>query len=166
MTVLYTEENYQYAFISFSFRYTHSDIYWIMNDAVNNIWTLAYWEPAIFVSLLHGLTLSWKHTFTIWPFYHTPWWRHQMETFSALLAICAGNSPVPVNSPHKGQWRGVFMFSLICARINGCVNNCEAGDLRLHRVHFDVIIMLLASSITRYCTCHFAINTSRKKPWV
>ena len=23
------------------------------------------------------------------------WWRHQMETFSALLAICAGNSPVP-----------------------------------------------------------------------
>ena len=30
-----------------------------------------------------------------------PWWRHQMETFSALLDICAGNSPVPVNSPHK-----------------------------------------------------------------
>ena len=23
------------------------------------------------------------------------WWRHQMETFSVLLAICAGNSPVP-----------------------------------------------------------------------
>ena len=22
-------------------------------------------------------------------------WRHQMETFSVLLAICAGNSPVP-----------------------------------------------------------------------
>ena len=30
---------------------------------------------------------------------HTPWWRHQMETFSALLALCAGNSPVPVNFP-------------------------------------------------------------------
>ena len=42
------------------------------------------------------------------------WWRHQMETFSALLALCAGNSPVPVISPHKGQWRGVLMFSLIC----------------------------------------------------
>ena len=39
-----------------------------------------------------------------------------METLSALLAICAGSSPVPVNSPHKGQWRGTFMFSLICAR--------------------------------------------------
>ena len=29
----------------------------------------------------------------------TPWWRHQMETFSALLAICAGNSPVPSEFP-------------------------------------------------------------------
>ena len=28
-----------------------------------------------------------------------PWWRHQMETFSALLAICAGNSPVPGEFP-------------------------------------------------------------------
>ena len=27
------------------------------------------------------------------------WWRHQMETFSALLAICAGNSPVPDEFP-------------------------------------------------------------------
>ena len=28
-----------------------------------------------------------------------PWWRHQMETFSALLAICARNSPVPGEYP-------------------------------------------------------------------
>ena len=28
------------------------------------------------------------------------WWRHQMEPFSALLALCAGNSPVPVISRH------------------------------------------------------------------
>ena len=27
------------------------------------------------------------------------WWRHQMETFSASLAICAGNSPVPRKFP-------------------------------------------------------------------
>ena len=50
------------------------------------------------------------------------WWRHQMETFSALLALCAGNSPVPVNSPHKGQWRGALMFSLIYACISDWVN--------------------------------------------
>ena len=69
----------------------------------------------------------------------TPWWRHQMETFSALLAICAGNSPV--NFPHKGQWRGAFMFPLICVWINRWVNNCEAGDLRRYRAHYDVIVM-------------------------
>ena len=28
-----------------------------------------------------------------------PWWRHQMETFSALLALYAGNSPVPGEFP-------------------------------------------------------------------
>ena len=32
------------------------------------------------------------------------WWRHQMETFSALLAICGGIHRSPVNSLHKGQW--------------------------------------------------------------
>ena len=69
------------------------------------------------------------------------WWRHQMETFSVLLAICAGNSPVPVNSPHKGQWRGALMFSLICVWINGWVNYREAGDLRRYRAHYDVIVM-------------------------
>ena len=30
---------------------------------------------------------------------YSTWWRHQMETFSALLAICAGNSPVPGEFP-------------------------------------------------------------------
>ena len=47
----------------------------------------------------------------------------------------------PVNSPHKGQWRGALMFSLICAWINGWVNNHEAGDLRRHRAHYDVTAM-------------------------
>ena len=69
------------------------------------------------------------------------WWRHQMETFSALLAICEGNSPVPVNSPHKGQWRGALMFSLISPCWNGWVNNREAADLRRNHAHYDVILM-------------------------
>ena len=33
------------------------------------------------------------------------------------------------------------MFTLICARMNGWVNNGEAGDLRRNRVHYDVIVM-------------------------
>ena len=64
-----------------------------------------------------------------------------MEIFSALLAICAGSSPVPVNSPHKGQLRGALMFSLISAWINGWVNNLKAGDLRRNPTHYDVIVM-------------------------
>ena len=47
----------------------------------------------------------------------------------------------PVNSPHKGQWRGALMFSLICVWINRWVNYGEAGDLRRHRAHYDVILM-------------------------
>ena len=74
------------------------------------------------------------------------WWHHQMETFSALLVICAGNSPVPVNSPHKGQWRGALMFSLICIWINGWVNSREAGDLRCYRTHYDVTVMMVHCS--------------------
>ena len=62
-----------------------------------------------------------------------------METFSALLAICAGNSPVT----HKDQSRGALMFSLICVWINGWVNNREAGDLRRYRAHYIVIVMKL-----------------------
>ena len=35
----------------------------------------------------------------VWAVNFDAWWRHQMETFSALLAICAGNSPVPGEFP-------------------------------------------------------------------
>ena len=34
-----------------------------------------------------------------------------------------------------------LMFSLICTWINGWVSHCEAGDLRRHRSHYDVIVM-------------------------
>ena len=68
----------------------------------------------------------------------TSWWRHQMETFSALLALCAENSPVT----HEGQWRGVLVFSLICAWTNGWVNNQDASDLRRNRAHYDVTVMM------------------------
>ena len=81
------------------------------------------------------------------------WWRHQMETFSALLAICAGNSPFPVNSPHKGQWRGALMFSKICVWINGWVNNREAGDLRRYRANYEVIVMPKLHSVPESESC-------------
>ena len=38
------------------------------------------------------------------------------------------------------------MFSLICAGINGWVNNGEAGDLRRHRAHYDVSVIMSSLS--------------------
>ena len=69
------------------------------------------------------------------------WWRHEMETFSALLALCAGNSPVTGEFPHKGQWRGALMFSWVCARTNPRTNTRDAGDLRRHYTHYDITVM-------------------------
>ena len=51
-------------------------------------------------------------------------------------------------SPRKGQWRGAFMFSLICTRITGWVNNRWNGDLRCHRAHYDVIVMYPSTLVT------------------
>ena len=47
-----------------------------------------------------------------------------------------------MDSPHKGQWHGALMFSLICVWINGWVNSREAGDLRRYRTHCDVTVMV------------------------
>ena len=47
----------------------------------------------------------------------------------------------PVNSPHKGQWRVALMFSLIYAWTNTWGNNEDAGDLRRHRAHYDIIVI-------------------------
>ena len=49
----------------------------------------------------------------------------------------------PVNSPHKGQWCGALMFSLICAWISGWVNNGNNGDSRRHPTHYAVTVMIL-----------------------
>ena len=40
------------------------------------------------------------------------------------------------------QLRGDLMVSLICAWIHGWVNNGEAGDLKRHRAHYDVIVVI------------------------
>ena len=66
--------------------------------------------------------IKWKHFPRNWPFVR-------------------GIHRSPVNSPHKGQWRGALVFSLICAWINAWVNNREAGDLRRSRAHYDVSVM-------------------------
>ena len=125
-----------------------------------NIFPISYvWIARVFVFFLF-MILRYKHRICVFPYQKLneqsfslpesekttrlfkPWWRHQMETLSALPVLCAGNSPVPVNSPHKGQWRGALMFSLTCDWINDWINNREADDLIRYRGHYDVIVMI------------------------
>ena len=54
------------------------------------------------------------------------WWRHQIKAVSALLAFCAGNSPVTGEFPLQRPVTRSFVFSLICTWINRWVNNHEA----------------------------------------
>ena len=85
---------------------------------------------------------------TWWPLLRLPWWRHQIETFPRHWPFVWGIHQSPVNSPHKGQWCGALMFSLICVWMNDWVNNREAGDLRHHRAHYDVTVMYVFHSQT------------------
>ena len=79
----------------------------------------------------HGDVIKWKHFPRYWPFV---WGIHRSL----------------VNSPHKGQWRGALMFSLICAWIYGWVNNRKAGDLRRHCAQYDVTVMVYYFRNGRY----------------
>ena len=78
----------------------------------------------------HDDVIKWKHFPCNWPFVQGIHWS-------------------PVNSPHKGQWCGALMFSLICVWIKDWVNTHEAGDVRCYRALYDVI----ASMVVRlYCS--------------
>ena len=72
----------------------------------------------------HDDVIKWKHFPRYWPFvrgiYRSRWIPHTKAS-------------------------GAEMFSLICVWINGWVNSREAGDLRRHRGHYDVIVMKNAS---------------------
>ena len=92
------------------------------------------------------------------------------KSFPRYWPFVRGIHRSPVNSPHKGQWRGALMFTLICTRINGWVNNCEAGHLRRNRAHYDIVMWICWSEVIKNITngllgilshafvkvCHFA----------
>ena len=81
-----------------------------------------HWGLVVHICI-HDDVIKWKHFPRYWPFVPGIHWS-------------------PVNSPHKGQWRGALVFSLICAWTNGLINNRNAGDLRRHRAHYDVTLMI------------------------
>ena len=63
-----------------------------------------------------------------------PWWRHQIETFSALLALCAGNSPVTGAFPSQRPVTRSFDVLFHLCLTNGWLNNRRC-------VHYDVTVM-------------------------
>ena len=91
-----------------------------------------------------------------------------METFSALLAICAGNSPVPGEYPaQRPVTRSFDVFFDLRLNIDW-VNNREAGDLRCYRAHYDVIVMrghMLLSQTALVCPWGKRNSTKILKPW-
>ena len=68
---------------------------------------------------VHDNIAKWKHLPHYWPFVR-------------------GIHCSPVDYPHKGQWCGALMFSLICTWTNSWTNNRDSSDLRRHHVHYDV----------------------------
>ena len=91
----------------------HWEVWWAGICLDGNPW-------AIRCCILHDDVIKWKRSPRNWPFVR-------------------GIHRSPVNYPHKGQWRGALMFSLIW--LNGWVNNDETGDLRRYRAHSDVTVM-------------------------
>ena len=90
----------------------------------------------------HGDVIKWKYLPRYWPFVR-------------------GIHRSPVDFPHKGQWRGVLMFSLICACTNGWANNRDAGYLRRHRAHYDVTVMNISNNM---CSLLISLNFVAKGP--
>ena len=83
---------------------------------------------------------------------HIAWWCHQMGTFFALLALCAGNSPVPGEFPSQRPMRQSFdvFFDL-------CLNKHLSKHLRhLRRWWFEM------PSRSLWCHC----NGIRSIPWL
>ena len=93
--------------------------------------------PSQWASNTESACMSWHHYALLWHHDDVMKWTH----FPRYWPFVRGIHRSPVNSTHKGQWRGALIFSLICVWINGWVNNREAGDLIRNRAHNDVIVM-------------------------
>ena len=74
-------------------------------------------------------------------FASSPWWRHQMATFSVSQAICAGSSPVPGEfSAQRPVTRSFDLFFDL--RLNKRLRK-QSWDWwsETFRAHYDIIVM-------------------------
>ena len=130
--------------------YVHSLIQLIYFFHLPYVFVHVYVSPVASLSLCLWLSLS----FSI-PSFSALWWRHQMEALLCHWPFVRGIHRWPVDSPHKCQWRGALLFSMMCAWTNGWANNRDAGDLGCHIAHCDVTVM------SSYCSNTFAICTCK-----
>ena len=92
------------------------------------------------------------------------WWRHQMETFSALLTLCAGYSPATSEFPSQRPVKQKFdvFFDM---RLNKRLSKQSRRDLSRHCAHYDVTVMLNSSSYLKrvgvYDSCRSNYHTHR-----
>ena len=106
--------------------------------------------------------------------WHISWWRHQMETFSASLAICAGNSPVPGEFP--AQWpvtRSFDVFFDVDLRLNKRLSKQSWGwwfETLLRQLWRIVMlrprrqsIILMTSHVSNYGQLNYLFNILFKK---
>ena len=100
-------------------------------------------EDKSYLSNISSEKISYYRCDRKWATYmvYTAWWRHQMETFPRYWPLCAGNSPVTGKFPQQRPVTQSFVVLCDLRLKNGCVNNRDAGDLRRHRAHCDVIVM-------------------------
>ena len=71
---------------------------------------------------VHNDIIEWKHSMIYWPFVRGIHWS-------------------PVDFPHKGQWCGALIFSLICTWTIGWANIRDTSDLSRHHAYYDVTVM-------------------------
>ena len=83
---------------------------------------------------------SWDHKPFVERVPRLRWWRHQMETFSALLAICAGNSPASGEFPaQRPVTRSFDVFFDLCL------------NKRLRKQSWGWWFETLSSPLRRHC---------------
>ena len=103
-----------------------------------------------------------------WSIYDRTLWRHQMETFSALLAFCEGESTGDQCIPLTEASAAELWCFLCCAWTNGWSNKSDSGDFIWHRARHDVTERMRRCVARWYLLCcsmrRFIIRTTRLLP--
>ena len=125
-------------------------------------------KSVIFKLVIQNCVLSTCSEITLRPMPHNPtntWWRHQMETYSTLLALCAGNSPITGKfRSQRPVTQGIDIFFDL--RLNKRLSKQSRRRwLRHHRAHYDVTVMETSTLVQIMAWCHQATSRYPSQYW-